>query len=184
MRRVLMVSPHFPPDTSAGTHRVRLFAPYLPEFGGSPRSSRLIPPLYEGRLDPDLRRARPGQRSCRPHPGVECRGDAPDWPSGTSVCGAFAGLRRTCETRWPRERFDVVFITITPTYPAMLGPMLKRRHGASFVLDYQDPWVSRWGLDVLICLHGLLPRRRPSDRFTTSPCGFIHSIAEGTVCRG
>ena len=33
MRRLLMVSPHFPPDSSAGTHRVRLLAPHLPEFG-------------------------------------------------------------------------------------------------------------------------------------------------------
>jgi hypothetical protein len=26
--------------------------------------------------------------------------------------------------------------------------MLKRRHRVPFVLDYQDPWVSAWGLDV------------------------------------
>ena len=27
MRRVLIISPHFPPDTTAATHRVRLIAP-------------------------------------------------------------------------------------------------------------------------------------------------------------
>ena len=36
MKRVLMVSPHFPPDTSAASHRVRLLAPHLPEFGWEP----------------------------------------------------------------------------------------------------------------------------------------------------
>ena len=46
MRRVLMVSPHFPPDSSAASHRVRLLAPYLPDAGWQPtivtrRSRRL-----------------------------------------------------------------------------------------------------------------------------------------------
>ena len=30
MRRVLMISPHYPPDSTAATHRVRLLAPHLP----------------------------------------------------------------------------------------------------------------------------------------------------------
>ena len=36
MRRVLMVTPHFPPDSSAAAHRVRLLAPYLPAAGWTP----------------------------------------------------------------------------------------------------------------------------------------------------
>ena len=35
-RRVLMVSPHFPPDSSAATHRVRLLAPHLAGYGWEP----------------------------------------------------------------------------------------------------------------------------------------------------
>src|SRR5207248_9778810 len=37
---------------------------------------------------------------------------------------------------------------IHPTYPALLGPMLKRKFGLPFVLDYQDPWVGAWGRSV------------------------------------
>jgi len=36
MRRVLMVSPHFPPDSSAASHRVRLLAPHLERVGWEP----------------------------------------------------------------------------------------------------------------------------------------------------
>jgi hypothetical protein len=61
---------------------------------------------------------------------------------------ALPGLRRTA-WRLHRERpFDAVFITIYPTYPAVLGPMMKRRFQVPFVLDYQDPWVSAWGHTV------------------------------------
>ena len=54
MRRVLMVSPHFPPDSSAASHRVRLLAPHLANAGWTPTVVTLEPSAYEGRLDPDL----------------------------------------------------------------------------------------------------------------------------------
>ena len=54
LRRVLMVSPHFPPDSSAAAHRVRLLAPHLPDAGWTPTVVTLDPSAYEGRLDRDL----------------------------------------------------------------------------------------------------------------------------------
>jgi hypothetical protein len=41
-----------------------------------------------------------------------------------------------------------VFITIFPTYPALLGPIFKRRFDVPFVLDYVDPWIGAWGETV------------------------------------
>jgi hypothetical protein len=147
MRRVLMVSPHFPPDTSAGAHRVRLLAPHLEASGWEPTIVTVAEAAYEGGLDPDLARLVPaGLRIVR----------APAWPApitraigfGDLGLRAFTGLRRTCSELLARERFDALFITIYPTYPALLGPGLKRRFGLPFVLDYQDPWVGSWGRDV------------------------------------
>ena len=54
MRRVLVVSPHFPPDTSAGTHRVRLLAPHLPAHGWEATVVTVDPRDLESRLDPGL----------------------------------------------------------------------------------------------------------------------------------
>jgi glycosyltransferase involved in cell wall biosynthesis len=147
MRRVVMVSPHFPPDTNAGTHRVRLLAPHLREFGWEPTVVAVDPAAYEGRLDPDLARLVPESvRVVR----------VPAWRPGlTRRVGfgdlglrALTAIRRACEALLSRERYDALFITIYPTYPALLGPGLKRRHRLPFVLDYQDPWVSAWGRDV------------------------------------
>ena len=55
------------------------------------------------------------------------------------------GLYRACRALLRHERFDALFVTIYPTYPALLGPIFKRRLGIPFVLDYQDPWVGAWG---------------------------------------
>jgi hypothetical protein len=76
---------------------------------------------------------------------------------------AFHGLWRGASTLLSNERFDALFITIYPTYPALLGPMLKRRFNVAFVLDYQDPWVGEWGRSV-----GPAMRGRPNLRSRTS----------------
>jgi hypothetical protein len=147
LRRVLMVSPHFPPDSSAASHRVRLLAPHLTEAGWSPTVVTLEPSAYEGRLDPDLEALVPASL-----PIVR----ATAWPAAaTRLVGlgdiglrAFTGLRRACRALLSRERFDALFITVYPVYPALLGPRLKAEFRVPFVLDYQDPWVGAWGQSV------------------------------------
>ena len=54
MRRVLFVSPHFPPDSSAGTHRVRLLAPHMAAHGWEPTVLTVDRRDYEGRPDDGL----------------------------------------------------------------------------------------------------------------------------------
>jgi glycosyltransferase involved in cell wall biosynthesis len=147
MRRVLMVTPHFPPDSSAASHRVRLLAPHLPAAGWRPTVVTLETSAYEGRLDFDLEKLVPPELDI-------IRATA--WaPVATRLVGlgdlglrAYTGLRRACRTLLARERFDALFITIYPTYPALLGPGLKSEFGVPFVLDYQDPWVGAWGQSV------------------------------------
>jgi len=146
-RRVLMISPHFPPDSSAASHRVRLLAPHLPEAGWEPTVVTLDPSAYEGRLDRDLESLVPGSLRI-----VRARA----WPPGSTRWAglgdlglrAFTGLRRTCRTLLTRERFDALFITVYPVYPALLGAGLKAEFRVPFVLDYQDPWVGAWGQSV------------------------------------
>jgi hypothetical protein len=147
MRRVLMVSPHFPPDSSAAAHRVRLLAPHLEAAGWSPTVVTMEPSAYEGRLDPDLLSLVPSSlRVVR----------APAWRAaqtrriglGDLGLRAFTGLRQTCRDLLARERFDALFITVYPVYPALLGGRLKSEFRVPFVLDYQDPWVGGWGQSV------------------------------------
>jgi glycosyltransferase involved in cell wall biosynthesis len=147
MRRVLMVSPHFPPDTSAGAHRVRLLAPHLPKQGWEPTVVSVEPGGYEDRLDDGLAELVPASLRV-----MRCRAWPARWTRRIGVgdlgLRAFWGLARECSNLLRREPFDALFITLYPTYPALLGPMLKRRFGIPFVLDYQDPWVGAWGRTV------------------------------------
>jgi glycosyltransferase involved in cell wall biosynthesis len=147
MRRLLMISPHFPPDSSAGTHRVRLLAPHLEAHGWRPTVLTVDEQDYEGRIDPALRALVPASLDVERIHALS--------PRLTRTVGfgdlglrALPGLRRAAWRRFERDAFDAVFITIYPSYPAVLGPMIKRRFGVPFILDYQDPWVGAWGRDV------------------------------------
>lgn len=147
MRRVLMVSPHFPPDSSAASHRVRLLAPHLAGAGWTPTVVTLEPSAYEGRLDPDLAALVPES--------LEVVRAAAWSPAATRWAGfgdlglrAFTSLRRTCRALLARQQYDALFITVYPVYPALIGPRLKAEFGVPFVLDYQDPWVGAWGRSV------------------------------------
>jgi glycosyltransferase involved in cell wall biosynthesis len=142
-----MISPHFPPDSSAGTHRVRLLAPHLEAYGWRPTVLTVDEHAYEGRIDPALRALVPASLDVERIHALS--------PRLTRTVGigdlglrALPGLRRAAWKRFERDAFDAVFITIYPSYPAVLGPMIKRRFGVPFILDYQDPWVGAWGREV------------------------------------
>ncbi len=146
-RRVLMVSPHFPPDGSAASHRVRLLAPHLPAYGWMPTVVAVDPrdcgaPRDEGLaalVPPTLRVVR-----CRAWPIARAR----RLGIGDLGLRAMGGLYRTCGRLLRHEGFDAVFLTIFPAYPAVLAPVLRRRYGVPVVLDYQDPWIGAWGRSV------------------------------------
>ena len=147
MRRLLMISPHFPPDSSAGTHRVRLLAPHLEAHGWRPTVLTVAEQDYEGRVDPELAALVPPSLAVVRSRALSVRATRP-FGVGDLGLRALPGLRRAAWRLCGQDAFDAVFITIYPTYPAVLGPMIKRRFGLPFVLDYQDPWVGAWGRAV------------------------------------
>ena len=104
----------------------------------------LEPRSYEGRLDESLGRLVPPTL-----PVVRCSAWSPRWTRkfgiGDLGLRAFRNLKRAAEQVLAAEKFDALFITLYPSYPALLGPILKRKFGVPFVLDYQDPWVGAWG---------------------------------------
>lgn len=158
MKRVLLVSPHFPPDSGAASHRMRLLAPHLSAWGWSPTVLTVEAEAYEGRLDPTLAALVP-----RDVPVVR----APAWPArwtrrlGVGDLGlrAYTGLRRVGRSLLRSQRFDAVVITIFPAYPALLARPFAAVSGAPVVLDYQDPWVGAWGATA-----GPGPGGRPNMR--------------------
>ena len=142
-----MISPHFPPDTSAATHRVRLLAPHLPAYGWEPTVLTVEPAAYHGRIDPDIERLVPSDLRIVRAPASPVR-EAGALRITDLGIRSFSGLYRAAKRLLDEEHFDALFVTIFPMYSALLGPLLKRRRQLPFVLDYIDPWIGAWGLTV------------------------------------
>lgn len=147
IRKVLMIAPHFPPDTGAATHRVRLLAPHLRDYGWEPTVLTVDRTRSGGRQDPELEElVPPSLRVVRAAAWSEA------WTRKLGIgdlgLRSFVGLFKEASWLLRNESYDALFITIFPTYPALLGPLLKARFKVPFVLDYIDPWVSAWGKTV------------------------------------
>ena len=142
MRRVLFVSPHFPPVNAPDMQRARLALPHLRALGWEPVVLAVAPDLVEGAvMEPLLEETYPADirvvRVRGVRPGVTRRlGFGSLWWR----CGA--ALRRAGDALLAAEKFDLVFFTTTQFEAFTLGPRWLARHGVRYVLDYQDPWVN------------------------------------------
>ena len=145
MKRLALVSGHFPPSNLVGAQRARLWSRYLPEFGWEPIVVTGDPARYEERPDPDLEKlVAPGLRvihaptlSTRPM-GVPMR------LVGDLGVRAFWGCYRVLAGLAGRREIDFVLVTIPSNFLAPVGRLVHARHGLPFGIDYQDPWVNRW----------------------------------------
>lgn len=138
-KRLLIVSPNFPPQTTADLHRVRVSLPYYRSFGWEPTILSVDATCCEGINDPALLRTLPDDIKV-----VRVKA----WPLG--ICRRlgfslldyralvplyFAGNKLLCS-----ERFDVVFFSTTAFLTFVLGRIWRQRFGCRIVYDFQDPW--------------------------------------------
>ena len=59
MKKIIIISPHFPPSNLAAVHRSRLFAQHLPAFGWEPIIVTVHEKYYEEELDYNLEKLLP-----------------------------------------------------------------------------------------------------------------------------
>lgn len=141
MRKVLIVSPRFPPANAADLHRVRVSLALYRRFGWEPTVLAIDTATSDGLEDPMLARALPRdvrvlriraweERKCRRFAFGQL-----GWRSPVPLYRAGIRLLR-------HERFDVVFFSTTVFTSFLLGRLWKRRFGCKIVFDFQDPWYS------------------------------------------
>jgi len=178
-RRVLIVSPYFPPSTVAGVHRARHLAAHLPAAGWEPTVLCVDEAYHTERLDPGLANLLPT--------GIDIV-KVPALPAsrmkylgiGDIGIRAFPYLWRALQEVVPARKIDVVMITGSPFYPFLLARQVKRQLGRPVVLDFQDPWVSKWGgsrtpLTKAWAAHQLARWLEP---FAVECADFITSVSE------
>jgi Glycosyl transferase 4-like domain len=142
-RSVIIVSPYFPPSTLAGVHRARHLAKHLPAAGWTPTVVCVDEAYHEEALDPALAALVPDTVEIVKTPAVPSFLTRPLAFGDISVRG-WHHIKRAVERLADERSIDAALITGAPYYPMLLAKLLRRR-GIPVILDFQDPWVSRWG---------------------------------------
>lgn len=147
LKRVLCVSPHFPPANAADMHRLRLSLPHFREYGWEPVVFTVDPTRIEVDHDPLL-------LDTVPH-DIEIHrvGAAPQELTRYAGLGnlgirSWLPLRRTVSHYLSSNHVDLIFFSTTVFTSIAHGPFWKRQSHAPLVVDLQDPWRNDYYLSL------------------------------------
>jgi hypothetical protein len=139
MKRVLIVSPNFPPLNAPDLQRVRMSLPYYRAGGWEPIVLCVDDGEVDGVREPELARTIPPDIKV-----VRCGALPLRWMRWLGVRNVglrcwlhflFAGARLI-----RRERIDLVFFSNTQFVTFILGRLWRAWLGTPYVFDMQDPW--------------------------------------------
>jgi hypothetical protein len=141
LKRLLIVSPHFPPTNAADMHRVRMLVPFLAANGWEAEVLAVSPEDVHGPADTWLAKGLPDDLVVHRVHALGLR-----WARIPGLGGlglrVMRALRKHGDTLLSSGRFDLVYFSTTVFEVHILGPRWKRKFDVPFVMDYQDPWVS------------------------------------------
>jgi hypothetical protein len=141
MKRVLILSPRFPPINAADMHRVRHSLPYFRDFGWEATVLAVDPARVEGEREERLWDTYPSNADVR-------RVDAlpQEWTRrikvGNLALRALSYYLQQGSSIIRREDIDLVYFSTTAFPILALGRYWKLRFGTPYVIDMQDPWYS------------------------------------------
>lgn len=151
MKKILIITPHYPPSNLAAVHRSRLFAQHLPAFGWEPVILTVHEDFYEEELDWNLHKLLPnGQRieKVAAYPVTKPR------LVGDIGLRAFFQLRKRALELVKNEQIDFLYIPVPSFYVSLIGPYVHRKTGVKYGIDYIDPWVHVFpGSDKIFSRH-------------------------------
>jgi len=165
MKKILVISPHYPPSNLAAVHRSRLFAQHLPAFGWQPIILTVDEKFYEEDLDWNLHQLLPKDQHIEK---VNAFKITKPRLIGDIGLRAFFHLRKKALQLVKEEKINFVYIPIPSFYVSLIGNYLHCKTGVQFGIDYIDPWVHQFpGSDKIFSRHW----------FSTKLAKFLEPIA-------
>lgn len=165
LKKILIISPHFPPSNLTAVHRARFFANHLPHFGWEPIILTVHEKFYEENLDWNLHKLLP--KSLRVEKANAIKVTKPRI-IGDIGLRAFRSVYTKAKELIKKEKIDFLYITIPSFYGALWGRWLHESTGILYGIDYIDPWVHQFpGSNKIFSRHW----------FATKVASFLEPIA-------
>ncbi|MEO6329117.1 MAG: hypothetical protein ABIO55_09300 [Ginsengibacter sp.] len=178
MKKILIISSHFPPSNLAGVHRSRFFAKHLPDYNWEPIVLTVHEKYYEEQLDWNLVKLLP--KDLKIEKANAFKLNKPRL-IGDIGLRAFFQLYKKAKQIIKKETIDFLYIPIPSFYVALLGRWLYASTGIRYGIDYIDPWVHYFpGSEKFLSRHWLSTKlAKFLEPIAVKKASLITGVAEG-----
>jgi hypothetical protein len=140
-KRVLIISPYFPPSNAADMQRIRMSLPYFKDFGWDAEVVTVDQRYSEIIKDALLIRSIPVDIKIH---GIKAFNKK--WTSkfglGSLALRSLWFYRKKVNQLLKENHFDLIYFSTTQFPVCILGAYWKKHFGIPYVIDMQDPWHS------------------------------------------
>lgn len=140
-KKVLIISPYFPPANAADMQRVRMSLPYFKDFGWDATVVAVSEKNSDIVVDDLLLQSIPGYIKIHKVKALNKK-----WTSkiglGSIALRSLWFYKQKVNKILKKEKFDLIYFSTTQFMICILGPYWKKRFDIPYVIDMQDPWYS------------------------------------------
>jgi hypothetical protein len=139
LKKVLIISPHFPPINAADMHRVRMSLPYFEKYNWKAHVVTVDLKFIEGFYDEILNNSIP-KRTIITYVKALNQKWTRKLGLGSLSIRALPFYFISVNQILKKEKFDLIFFSTTMFHVGVLGAYWKSRFKIPIVFDLQDPW--------------------------------------------
>ena len=143
MKRVLIISPHFPPCNAADSHRIRMSLSYFKDFGWEAEVICVDEKYCEIAKDDLLLQSIPENTVV-----YQVKALPKKWTAkiglGSLALRSIWYLNRQVKLLLQAKNYDLIYFSTTEFPVCILGPIWKKRFQIPYIIDIQDAWHSTY----------------------------------------
>ena len=147
MKKVLIISPHFPPVNTPDMQRIRMSLPYFRGLGWEPViicvDEQYVEGAYRDELLTETYPADIKIYKVKAYPVKRTR----KFGLGSLSIRSFFQFRKKGNELLGSGDFDLIYFSTTAFHVCRLGPYWKKKFKVPFIIDMQDPWRNDFYLD-------------------------------------
>lgn len=141
MKRVLIISPYFPPSNAADMQRVRMSLPYFNDFGWEAEVITVNPLYSEAVKDPLLMESIPEDTVIH-YVSAFSKKITALFGLGSIALRSLYFYKRYADNLLESKHFDLIYFSTTQFPVCILGAYWKKKFKIPYIIDMQDPWHS------------------------------------------
>lgn len=146
MKKVLIISPNFPPVNAADMHRVRQSLKYFHEMGWQSTVVAVEPAFVEMSVDPVLLKTLPDNAEIIRIKAWEAS-KTRKFGLGNIGYRSLKSYYLTGNKLLRTNKYDLIYFSTTAFPVMILGRIWKKKFGIPYIIDMQDPWRNDFYLD-------------------------------------